>query len=88
MGLDDIKSFFSGQIALLMRAFSLQRMKETLNNRVIPTVVFSAHAPYHPRLFELILRFVACILTTTIRMMEKSFTSSTSKISHRQSLFG
>ena len=30
---DDICSgFFSGQIALLMSAFSLQRMKETLNN--------------------------------------------------------
>jgi len=30
---DDIyPGFFSGQIALLMSAFSLQRMKETLNN--------------------------------------------------------
>ena len=50
-------------------------------------VFFSAHATCYPRLFELILRFMACVLTTTIRMMEKSFPSSTSKISPRQSLF-
>ena len=85
---DDIcPGFFSSQIALFVSAFSLQRMKETLNNWVIPTVAFSAHAPCHSRLFELILRFMACILTTTIRMMEKSFTRFRSKISHHQSVF-
>ena len=84
---DICPGFFSAQIALLMSAFSLQPMKEALNNWVIPTVAFSAHAACHPILFELILILMGCILTTTIRMMEKSFTRSTSKISHLQSLF-
>ena len=84
---DICPGFFSAQIALLMSAFSLQPMKEALNNWVIPTVAFSAHAACHPILFDLILILMGCILTTTIRMMEKSFTRSTSKISHLQSLF-
>ncbi len=65
-----------------MNGFNLERMKETLSNRVIPAVALSAHAARESVSFQEGLKQIARILASTVKVTERFCYSATTSHGH------
>jgi len=78
--------FSMSRIPYALIALVLETIKPAFGWRVVPAVAFAfaTHRTDHAKFFELVLKRMASVLTTAIRMMHDTDVWSAAKPSHRQ----
>ena len=68
---DFIFSFLPRFKPVAINFLNFQRVDETLGNRVVPTIAFTAHARGNPVFFKQRLVITAGVLTAPVRVMDQ-----------------